>query len=89
MQKEIETWTIYVQPYDGKGVEEIEIKNTQTFGEFRKKASEQVKISFNDLLLVGKKEYNGNYNSKKMNEIEGIFDQCSLYAVYSVNGGEL
>ena len=79
-------WTIYVQGTDGD-VKEIEIDNCQTFRELRKQVSLLVGINFNDLLLVGKYEYNYDFNSKILKEIDGLSDECSLYVVFSVMGG--
>ena len=80
-------WTIYVQPTEENDIKEIEIDNEKTFGEFRRIVSSQVNINSNDLILAGKYEYDYNYNNKKLKDIEGLWDQCSLYAVYSVGGG--
>ena len=82
-------WTIFVLPIEENDVKEVEIDSEKTFGEFRRKVADILpNISSNDLIFTADKEYNYEYNSKKMSEINGIFDQMTLYAVYQVNGGK-
>lgn len=82
-------WTIFVSPIEEDDVKEVEIDSEQTFGEFRRIVSNILSnISSNDLIFTADKEYNYEYNSKKMSEINGIYDQMTLYAVYQVNGGK-
>ena len=80
-------WTIYVLPTEEADIKEIKIDNEKTFGEFRRMVSSQVGINSNDLVLTAQQEYDAQYNSKKMKDIPGIWDQCTLYAVYQVGGG--
>ncbi len=42
----------------------------------------------NDVIFTADKEYNYEYNSKKINEIQGIEDNMTFYAVYQVGGGK-
>jgi hypothetical protein len=81
-------WTIFILPTDDSEIKEIQIDSNQTFGEFRSKAASAVNINSNDLLIAGKEEYNASYNSKKMCEVNGIYDQCTLFAVYQVGAGK-
>jgi len=81
-------WTIYVLPTEEANVKEISIDNEKTFGEFRRIVSSQLGINVNDLLLTAQQEYNAQYNYRKMKDIPGIWDQCTLYAVYQVGGGK-
>ena len=81
-------WTIYILPTEESDVKEIEIDNQQTSGEFRKKVADSININSDDLLITGKEEYNYSFNSKKMCEIDGIYDNITLFAVYQVGGGE-
>lgn len=83
----MDSWTIYIHSNDGN-IHEVEIDKNQTFGEFRKKVSEKIDVNSNDLLLVGESDYNYDYNSKRMCDISGIYDQITLYAVYQVGGGK-
>lgn len=81
-------WTIFVVPPEESEIKEIQIDSNQTFGVFRSKAAIALNINFNDLLLVGKEEYNSSYNSKKMCEVNGVYDICTLYAVIQVGAGK-
>ena len=65
-------WTIYVQRYDTNEVEDFEIDSNETFSALRRKVANAMNVSFNALLLVGKNEYNGSYNSKKLSKIPEI-----------------
>lgn len=81
---------IFVQKYDDRTVIEcFEIDDQETFSSLRKKVAEKFNYNFNDLLIIGKVEYNGDYNSKKISEISGISDQCTLFASYQVGGGAI
>ena len=82
-------WTIYVISWDMNTIE-IEIDSESTFLEFRKKVADKIPgVRWEDLILASKKDYDLNYNSKKMSEIDqfDIYDQCTLMAVFAVNGG--
>ena len=82
-------WTIYVISWDMNTIE-IEIDSESTFLEFRKKVADKIPgVRWEDLVLASKKDYDLNYNSKKMSEIDqfDIYDQCTLMAVFDVNGG--
>ena len=79
-------WTIYVQNYSDSEIYEFEIDNNETFGTLRRKVAEEMKISFNDLILVGKRDYWRIFDSKKLSEIEGLYDGSILYAVFQVGG---
>ena len=80
-------WTIFILTTDNE-IKEIQIDSNQTFGLFRSKVANAVNINSNDLLITGKEEYNASYNSKKMCEVSGVYDQCTLFAVYQVGGGK-
>ncbi len=81
---------IFVQNYyDLTEIESFEIDDQETFSSLRNKVANAFKINFNDLLIIGKAEYNYNYNSKKISEISGIYDQCTLFAVFQVGGGAI
>jgi len=80
-------WQIFVHNYETNDIEVIEIDNNETFSTLRTKVSNAMNVPFNDLLITGREEYNGSFNSKKLSEIPGISDGCGLYAVYSVGGG--
>ena len=78
-------WTIFVMPIDVCDIKEVEIDSEQTFGEFRRKVADILpNISLNDLIFIADKEYNYEYNSKKMSEINGIYDLMTLYALEQV-----
>ncbi len=83
-------WTIYVESIKDNGVIEIEIDSESTFLELRKKVADEIpNVRWEDLVLASKKDYDLNYNSKKLSEIDqfDIYDQCTLMAVFAVNGG--
>ena len=82
-------WTIYVQTITNNDILDIEIDSNSTFLEFRKKVANQIGLKWEDLVLASKKDYDFTYNSKKMEEIDSfdIYDQCTLMAVFAVNGG--
>ena len=82
-------WTIYVQSIRDNEMIEIEIDSESTLLEFRKKVADKINVRWEDLVLASKKDYDLNYNSKKLSEIDeyDIYDQCTLMAVFDVNGG--
>ena len=84
-------WTIYVQTIKNNDILEIEIDSKSTFLEFRKKVASLINLKYEDLVLASKKDYDFSYNSKKMDEIDSndIYDQCTLMAVFEVNGGNV
>ena len=78
-------WTIFVMPIDVCDIKEVEIDSEQIFGEFRRKVADILpNISLNNLIFIADKEYNYEYNSKKMSEINGIYDLMTLYAIEQV-----
>ena len=79
-------WTIYVVTYIEE-LYEFKIDSEKTFGELKRIICEKLNISFNDLILSGKLEYNSKYNSRKLKEIDGLYDQMTLYGVCQVTGG--
>jgi hypothetical protein len=81
-------WTIFVHNYENNNLEVIEIDSEDTFSSLRSKVSSAMGVSFNDLVLTGKEEYNYNFNAKKLSSIPGLYNECALYAVYSVGGGK-
>lgn len=83
-------WTIFVQRYDDTTVvESFEIDNQENFSSLRNKVAQAFNYTFNDLLITGKEEYNGSFNSKKLSEISGLCDQCTLFTIYQVGGGTI
>ena len=83
-------WTIYVQSItDNEYMIEIQIDSESTFLELRKKVADKIGVRWQDLILASKTDYDCRYNSKKLSEIDTseIFDQCTLMAVFAVNGG--
>ena len=82
-------WTIYVHSFRNNEMAEIEIDSESTFLEFRKKVADKINVRWEDLVLASRKDYDLNYNSKKLSEIDqyDIYDQCTLMAVFDVNGG--
>ena len=83
-------WTIYVQTITDNEIIEIEIDPESTFLEFRKKVADNIpNLKWEDLVLASKKDYDLTYNSKKLKDIDeyDIYDQCTLMAVFAVNGG--
>ena len=81
-----ELWTIYVQCNDQEDLIEIEIYNNQTFLELKNKVSKETDINANDLVLVGKKEYDYKYNSEKIIDIDGFYNEMTLYTVFKIGG---
>ena len=79
-------WTIFICTFDNE-IYTIEIDNEKTFEEFRIMVSKEIGLPYEDLLLVGKDEYDNRYNSKKLKEIDGLYDNATLYAVLLVKGG--
>ena len=80
-------WTIYIIKPDDNDIKEFNIDNEKTFEEFHKIVSKECNICYKDLILCGQLEYDCKYNSKKLKEIIGIGDKCTLYAIYKVGGG--
>ncbi len=78
-------WTIYVHTTSGD-IYDIEIDNNETFGALRRKVAEKVEIPNDDLSLVGKRDYWREFDSKKLSEIEGLYDGCTLCAILQVGG---
>ena len=84
-------WTIYVQSITDNDLIDIEIDSESTFLEFRKKVADRIpNVRWEDLVLASKKDYDLNYNSKKLSEIDefDIYNGCTLMAVFAVNGGK-
>jgi hypothetical protein len=81
-------WTIFVLPTEEPNIIEVEIDNEKTFSEFRRIVSQKINVNSNDLIFTGSQEYNYTFNSKKLKDIDGIYDQITLYAVYQVGGGK-
>ena len=73
-------WNIYVQCYDSE-IYEFEIDNNETFGTLRRKVAEKIS---NDILLVGNQVYSREFDSKKLSEIEGLYDGSTLFACFPV-----
>ena len=44
-------------------------------------------LDIEELILVGRNEYNSSFNNKKINEIDGIKDGDTLFSVHQVGGG--
>ena len=83
-------WTIYVESIYDKKIIEIQIDSESTFLELRKKVADKIpNLRWQDLILASKKDYDLNYNSKKLSEIDSfdIYNECTLAAVFAVNGG--
>ena len=82
-------WTIYVESIKDNEIIEIQIDSESTFLELRKKVADKIGVRWQDLILVSKKDYDLNYNSKKLSEIDSydIYNECTLAAVFDVNGG--
>ena len=85
----LNVFVVFVRYYDDFTVECFEIDDQEPFISLRKKVAEKFNYNFNDLLIIGGVEYNGSYNSKKISEISGIYDQCTLLAKYEVGGGAI
>ena len=79
-------WTIFIFTCGGESYT-IEIDNEKTFKEFRIMVSKEIGLPYEDLLLVGKYDYHNHYNSKKLKEIDGLYDNAIFYAVIPVTGG--
>jgi hypothetical protein len=80
-------WSIFVSPMDENKLYEIYIDENKTFGEFRKMVANKINKDSIHTLITGRYEYNGDYNSKIIREIDGLSDGCSLYAVHQLYGG--
>ena len=79
-------WTIFVQDTRDE-IHEFEIDKNETVGTLRRKVAEALKMPINDLVLVSQDELSRLFDSKKLSEINGIFDGCTLLAVPEVCGG--
>ena len=78
------SWTLYILFPEDSNLLSVKIDPNKTFGEFRKKVANLLDLDYKELLLTGREDYNDN---KKINEIDGIDDGDTLYAVYQVGGG--
>ena len=78
-------WTIYIQL--DCDIFEIEIDNEKTFGELRKIVSQKADVPYNDLELAGVENYGAKYKCIKLKEINGLYDQMTLFAIFQVAGG--
>ena len=79
-------WTFFIFSYDDNESYTIEIDNEKSFEEFRRMVSKEIGLPY-EALLVAEKEYDYHYNSKKLKEIDGLYDNAMLYAVIPVTGG--
>lgn len=82
-------WLIYVHTLDKSDILEFNIDNQKTLLEFRKMVAPRVGIEYADLVLTGQCQFNYTYNSKKLDEVPGLCDYCTLYAVLQIGGGKL
>lgn len=82
-------WFIYVHTIDQSDILEFKIDNQKTLLEFRKMVAPRVGIDYADLVLTGQSQFNYVYNSKKLCEVPGLCDCCTLYAVVQIQGGKL
>ena len=85
----MDEWCIYVHTIDRSQILEFYIDSQKTFLEFRKMVAPRVGLSYADLVLVGRAEFNYAYNSKKLTEIPGLCDGYTLYATLKIGGGIL
>ena len=80
-------WTIYVQDYEKPNeIFDIEIYNNQTFLELRNEVSKKMKCNVNELMLVGNIEYDYKYNSEQIKDIDGLYNEMTLYGVIQLLG---
>ena len=88
---EPEIWTIYVHKYDEKAIIEIKINKNKTFYDLKKIVCEKLHEQdlFNFILLVGQMEYKSKYYSKKIKDIDGLSDGCTLFAVFIIGPADL
>lgn len=82
-------WLIYVHTLDNSDILEFNIDNQKTLLEFRKMVAPRVGLEYADLVLTGESQFNYVYNSKKLCEVPGLYDYCTLYAVFQIRGGKL
>jgi hypothetical protein len=78
-----------VHTLDKSDILDFSIDNQKTLLEFRKMVAPSLGISYADLVLVGKYQFNHTYNSKKLADVPGLEDCATLYAVLQINGGKL
>ena len=81
-----ELWTIYVVPVNNIGIIEIAIDKNKSFYEFKKIVSEKINCPLEDLILYGIFEYGSKYNSTKIKDIDGFYDQITLFSAVSICG---
>ena len=82
-------WTIMVHTLDKSDILDFNIDSQKTFLEFRKMVAPSLGISYADLVLVGRYQFNYTYNSKKLEDVPGLADCVTLFAVLQINGGKL
>ena len=78
---------VYVHSTDQGHIYDFYVDKYAKLLDFRKMVANKVNIPYQDLVLVGAKEFNYVYNSKTLNEI-GVYDQSTLFAVMKVGGGK-
>lgn len=78
---------VFVHSTDQGRIYDFYVDKNAKLLDFRKMVANEVNIPYQDLVLVGAKEFNYVYNSKTLNEI-GIYDQSTLFAVMKVGGGK-
>lgn len=81
----MDIWTFFVD-YQGE-LYEIQIDKNKTFSEFRRKTSEITNVPFNDLVLLAGVEYNRDFNSKIIGEINTLGNGTTFYLVVKIMGG--
>ena len=81
------SWTLFINSNVSSDLLTIIIDPNKTFGEFRKKVADLLDIYWKDLVICGTKEYDCAFDNKKINEIDGIDDKSTLYAIPRVGGG--
>ena len=75
-------WKLYVNYMAKNKLSDIGIDNEKTFGELRKIVAETFGIDLNTFsLVVNGYNFDGNHDSKKLKEIDGISNGCTIYAV--------
>ena len=81
-----ELWTIYVTDLGTCEIFEIIIYNNQTFLELKNKVSKVIDIDANDLILASNKEYDYKYNSEQIKDIDGFYNEMTLFSVFKIGG---
>ena len=81
-----ELWTIYVVPVNNIEIIEIAIDKNKSFYEFKKIVSEKILCPIEDLILYGIFEYGYKYNSTKIKDMDGFYDQITLFSAVSIRG---